>query len=115
MPPSGQNHYEMLGVSRTASSEEIRRAYRKLAVRCHPDRHPGDKTAEERFKSVQEAYHVLIDSEARRRYDQTAFESDRSSAETAGGTGGGANEHRRASAGSFQQGEWMEREAVSDA
>jgi hypothetical protein len=113
--PDGHDYYKTLGVPRTASTGEIRRAYRKLARQCHPDLNPGDKLAEERFRNLQEAYHVLIDWEARQRYDQTAFKSERSPAERPGGTRGGTNEHSAASTGSFQNGEWMDGEAVSDA
>ena len=59
----------MLGVSREASPEEIKKAFRQLALQCHPDRNPGDQNAEDRFKEVSEAYGVLIDPEKRQRYD----------------------------------------------
>lgn len=62
--------YEVLEVERDASSEEIKRAYRKLAVRFHPDRNPGDKAAEESFKEASEAYSILADPEKRSRYDR---------------------------------------------
>ena len=112
--PDGHNYYKTLGVPPTASRGEIRRAYRKLARQCHPDLNPGDKLAEERFRNAQEAYHVLIDSEARQRYDQTAFQSEQSSAETPGGTRGGADEHDEASIPSFQSEEWIDAEAVGE-
>ncbi len=67
---SKRDYYEILSVARNASSEEIKKSYRKLAVQFHPDKNPGDKKAEERFKELSEAYEVLSDSQKRQLYDQ---------------------------------------------
>ncbi len=65
-----KDYYTILGVARSASADDIRKAYRKLALQYHPDRNPGNKQAEERFKEINEAYQVLSDSQKRARYDQ---------------------------------------------
>ena len=64
------NHYDILGVDRKARLAEIKRAYRRLARKFHPDLNPGDKRAEERFKQISEAYDVLSDSEKRKKHDR---------------------------------------------
>src|SRR5690606_25339674 len=66
------DYYEVLGVSRSASDQEIKSAYRKLALKYHPDRNPGDTTAEERFKAAAEAYSVLAHTDKRARHDRFA-------------------------------------------
>ena len=65
-----RDYYEILGVPRTADEAAIKSAYRKLALKYHPDRNPDDKKAEERFKEAAEAYAILADAEKRSRYDQ---------------------------------------------
>jgi molecular chaperone DnaJ len=67
---SKRDYYEVLGVSRNSTPEEIKKSYRRLAVQFHPDRNPGDKSAEDKFKEAAEAYEVLSDNNKRQRYDQ---------------------------------------------
>src|SRR5881227_3392473 len=71
-----KDYYETLGVARGADTEDIRKAYRKLARKYHPDLNPGDKSAEERFRNVQEAYDILSDAKKRQMYDQYGFYSE---------------------------------------
>ncbi len=73
MAEEKRDYYEVLGVQKGASADEIKKAYRKAAMKYHPDRNPGDKTAEEKFKEVGEAYEVLSDDQKRARYDQYGF------------------------------------------
>jgi len=88
--PSAPKHdyYETLGVAKNASEEDIRKAYRKLARKYHPDLNPGDKSAEDRFKNVQEAYDILSDTKKRQMYDQVGFYSENGF--PGAGAGGGA-------------------------
>src|SRR5690349_23242989 len=71
-----QDYYELLGVPRKASAKDIRAAFRKLARKYHPDLNPGDKSSEEKFKQLQEAYDVLSDAKKKQMYDQHGFYSD---------------------------------------
>src|SRR5438045_9180871 len=89
-----KDYYEALGVKKSASGEDIRKAFRKLARKYHPDVNPGDKSAEEKFKAISEANDVLSDPKKRKIYDQVGFYSDNSDPATAeayaraGGRGG---------------------------
>src|SRR5487761_1342633 len=73
-----QDFYELLGVARTATGDDLKKAYRKLAMQHHPDRNPGDKGAEAKFKTISEAYEILKDDQKRAAYDRfghAAFEN----------------------------------------
>ena len=83
-----RDYYEILGVSKNASPEEIKKAYRKKAIKFHPDKNPGDKEAEENFKEAAEAYEVLSDNEKRQRYDQFGHAGMKGAGAGAGGFGG---------------------------
>jgi molecular chaperone DnaJ len=87
--PPKHDYYETLSVPKGASDEDIKKSYRKLARKYHPDLNPGDKSAEERFKNVQEAYDVLSDQKKRQMYDQVGFYSENGNT---GGAGPGAGE-----------------------
>src|SRR5439155_606007 len=87
-----QDYYELLGVPRKASAKDIRSAFRKLARKYHPDLNPGDKSAEEKFKQLQEAYDVLSDSKKRQMYDQYGFYSENLPPGGPGGAGGHGGE-----------------------
>lgn len=86
--PEKQDYYELLGVARNASAEDIKKAYRKLAVKYHPDKNPGDHAAEEKFKEITEAYEILSDAGKRQQYDQFGHRAFGPGA-GAGGFGGG--------------------------
>jgi molecular chaperone DnaJ len=85
---SKRDFYEILGVPRNASAEEIKKAYRKTAMKFHPDKNPGDKASEEKFKEAAEAYEILSDTQKKQRYDQFGHAGVGSSA-ASGGAGGG--------------------------
>src|SRR5437764_693444 len=80
-----RDYYEVLGVPKTASEDEIKKSYRKLAREFHPDRNPGDKQAETRFKEVQDAYDILSDKTKRAQYDRFGFAGDQQGPGGAGG------------------------------
>ena len=89
---SKRDFYELLGVDRSASADELKKAYRKLAMKYHPDKNPGDEAAEQKFKEVSEAYDVLKDDQQRAAYDQyghAAFEGGTGGGHPGGGMGGG--------------------------
>lgn len=89
MAENKRDYYEVLGVDKSASAEDIKKAYRKMAMKYHPDRNPGDKAAEEKFKEVGEAYEVLSNEDKKARYDQYGFAGvDPNFGAGAGGGGG---------------------------
>ena len=85
-----RDYYEVLGVDKQASEDEIKKAYRKIAIKYHPDRNPGDKEAEDKFKEAAEAYEVLHDPQKRQQYDQFGFNGP-GAGFGGGGFGGGAS------------------------
>ena len=89
-----RDYYEVLGVGRNASADEIKKAYRKLAIKYHPDKNPGNKEAEEKFKEAAEAYAVLSDDQKRKQYDQFGFDGP-------GGFGGSGGSGGFGGAGGF--------------
>lgn len=84
-----RDYYEILGVAKNATDDELKKAYRKLAIQYHPDKNPGDKEAEEKFKELAQAYGVLSDAQKRQRYDQFGHQGVEGAA--GGGYGGGVN------------------------
>src|SRR6195256_3201153 len=86
---SKRDYYEVLGVERNTGVEDLKKAYRKLAVKYHPDKNPGDAAAEEKFKELGEAYEVLMDDNKRAAYDRYGHAAVSGAAGAARGAGGG--------------------------
>ena len=84
-----QDYYEILGVPKTAEEREIKKAYKRLAMKFHPDRNQGDKEAEAKFKEIKEAYEVLTDAQKRAAYDQYGHAAFEQGGMGGGGFGGG--------------------------
>jgi DnaJ-class molecular chaperone len=84
-----QDYYEILGVSKTAEEREIKKAYKRLAMKYHPDRNQGDKEAEAKFKEIKEAYEILTDAQKRAAYDQYGHAAFEQGGMGGGGFGGG--------------------------
>lgn len=97
MPSETKEYYQLLGIERDASEEDIKKAYRKLAIRFHPDKNPNDPSAEEKFKEVSEAYEILSDPQKRQLYDQYGYDGVRSNF-----SGGGFSWDDFQHAGEFQ-------------
>src|SRR5476649_1636437 len=83
-----RDYYDVLGVSKGSDADEIKKAYRKMAIKYHPDKNPGDKQSEENFKEAAEAYEVLSNAEKKERYDRFGHAANAGSA-AGGGFGGG--------------------------
>lgn len=122
MPSATKNeYYETLGVGRSADADEIRKAYRRLARKYHPDLNPGDKSAEDRFKRVQEAYDILSDDEKRKVYDQYGFYSPNIPPNGGGagfggaGFGGAAGQNGGPNFGGFDFSEYLRQQQAQQA
>src|SRR5579862_7058948 len=112
---SKHDYYETLGVARAAKDDEIRKAYRKLARKYHPDLNPGDKAAEERFKKVQEAYDILSDTKKRQMYDQYGFYSPNGYPGAGPGPGGGGRPEPNMDFGGFDFSDYFSQQGAGGA
>src|SRR3954452_16134232 len=103
MPASPKHdYYDTLKIPRGATADEVRKSYRKLARKYHPDLNPGDKAAEDRFKNVQEAYDILSDAKKRQMYDEVGFYSENGAGYPgAAPRGGGGARHPNMGFGGF--------------
>lgn len=108
------DYYSTLGVVRGATPDEIKKSYRKLAMKYHPDKNPGDKKSEEKFKELSEAYEVLSDTKRRDLYDQFGFAGSNSGFAGAGGPGAGPGGFGGFGSGGFQQGPGDNPDAFQD-
>src|ERR1700710_606689 len=84
-----RDYYDVLGVAKGADADEIKKAYRRMAIKYHPDKNEGDKAAEDKFKEAAEAYEVLSTPDKRQRYNQFGHAANAHSANGGGGSGGG--------------------------
>src|SRR5574343_2045091 len=100
---SKRDYYEILGVSKGASDDELKKAYRRLAMKYHPDRNPDDKTAEAQFTEAKEAYEILSDGNKRAAYDQYGHAGVDPQAGMGGGFGGGGGGFADAFGGIFDE------------
>src|ERR1043166_8062284 len=105
--PNKEDYYHVLGVDRKATPEEIRKVYRRLARKYHPDVNPGDKAAEERFKKITEAYDVLSDAKKRQMYDRVGYYQEGAGAPPPPGARGG----RPGDFSGFDFSDWAETES----
>src|ERR1700761_5714141 len=115
MPAKQEDYYKTLGVERGAHADDIRKAYRRLARKHHPDLNPGDKAAEERFKNVQEAYDILSDQKKREMYDQFGFYSENGYPGAGPGPGAGAQQAPNMDFGGFDFTDYFSRGAGAGA
>src|ERR1700690_881551 len=107
-----KDYYKILGVAKNASQDEIKKAFRKLAVKHHPDKNPGDKKAEEKFKEINEANEVLSDPAKRKKYDELGENWNRYQQQ--GGDSGGFDWNQYAQRGQQGRPQYRQEEAFGD-